>query len=52
VNTPSIQPLKELWDHTCCMHFCRSIKDVNRKSDQFYLLKIFLEDEIIKLVEK
>jgi archaemetzincin len=45
--------LRHCKDHTCCMHYCRTIKDVDRKSDQLCrYCKILLEDEIKRLSEK
>ena len=45
--------LSHCQDHTCIMHYCRSIKDVDRKSDQLCrYCKILLEDEIKRLAEK
>jgi archaemetzincin len=38
---------------TCCMHYCRSIKDVDRKSGQLCrYCKILLKDEINRLAKK
>lgn len=38
--------LRHCKNHSCCMHYCRTIKDVDRKSDQFCrYCKILLEDE-------
>jgi archaemetzincin len=40
--------LRHCHDKACIMHYCRSIKDVDRKSDQFCrYCKILLEDELI-----
>lgn len=45
--------LRHCPDQTCCMHYCRSIKDVDRKSEQFCrYCKILLGDEIKRLAEK
>lgn len=45
--------LRHCKDHACCMHYCRTIKDVDRKSDQLCrYCKILLEDEIKRLSEK
>jgi archaemetzincin len=42
--------LRHCNDKTCIMHYCRSIKDVDRKSDQLCrYCKILLEDELKKL---
>ncbi len=38
--------LRHCQDHACIMHYCRSIKDVDRKSDQFCrYCRILLADE-------
>ncbi|UCD31032.1 MAG: hypothetical protein JSV38_09435 [Desulfobacterales bacterium] len=45
--------LRHCQDHTCCMHYCRSILDVDRKSGQFCrYCKILLSDEMKKLLKK
>lgn len=45
--------LRHCQGHTCCMHYCRSIKDVDRKSGQLCrYCKVLLEDEIKRLAEK
>lgn len=45
--------LRHCQDHTCCMHYCRSIKDVDRKSEQLCrYCKILLGDEIKRLAGK
>lgn len=45
--------LRHCQSHTCCMHYCRSIKDVDRKSEQLCrYCKVLLEDEIKRLAEK
>ncbi len=45
--------LRHCPDQTCCMHYCRSIKDVDRKSEQFCrYCKILLGDEIKRLAKK
>lgn len=45
--------LRHCKDHACCMHYCRTIKDVDRKSDQLCrYCKILLKDEIKRLSEK
>ena len=42
--------LRHCNDKSCIMHYCRSIKDVDRKSDQLCrYCKILLEDELKKL---
>ena len=42
--------LRHCNDKTCIMHYCRSIRDVDRKSDQLCrYCKILLEDELKKL---
>jgi archaemetzincin len=42
--------LRHCHDNTCIMHYCRNIKDVDRKSEQFCrYCKILLEDELKKL---
>jgi len=45
--------LRHCQDRTCIMHYCRSIKDVDQKSDQFCrYCKILLADEIKRLAQK
>jgi len=45
--------LRHCKDNTCIMHYCRSIKDVDRKSDQLCrYCNILLEDELKKLKER
>jgi archaemetzincin len=45
--------LRHCQSPTCCMHYCRSIKDVDRKSGQLCrYCKVLLEDEMKRLVEK
>ena len=45
--------LRHCQSHTCCMHYCRSIKDVDRKSEQLCrYCKILLDDEIKRLSDK
>jgi len=45
--------LRHCNDKACIMHYCRSIKDVDRKSDQLCrYCKILLEDELKKLKKK
>jgi archaemetzincin len=42
--------LRHCPDHFCIMHYCRTVKDVDRKSDQLCrYCKILLEDEIKRL---
>lgn len=42
--------LRHCPDHSCIMHYCRTVKDVDRKSDQLCrYCKILLEDEIKRL---
>ncbi len=39
-------------DHTCIMHYCRSIKDVDRKSDHLCrYCRVLLDDEIKRLAK-
>jgi archaemetzincin len=45
--------LRHCKDHSCCMHYCRTIKDVDRKSDQLCrYCKVLLEDEIKRMTKK
>jgi len=45
--------LRHCKDKACIMHYCRSIKDVDRKSDQLCrYCKILLEDELKKLEKR
>ncbi len=45
--------LRHCLDKSCIMHYCRSIKDVDRKSDQLCrYCKILLEDELKKMEKK
>jgi archaemetzincin len=45
--------LRHCQDKSCIMHYCRNIRDVDRKSDQpCRYCKILLEDELKKLGEK
>lgn len=45
--------LRHCRDQTCIMHYCHSVKDVDRKSDQLCrYCKILLDDEIKKLAGK
>jgi len=42
--------LRHCRDHSCAMHYCRTIGDVDRKSDQFCrYCKVLLEDSIKRL---
>jgi archaemetzincin len=42
--------LRHCPDRSCCMHYCRSVDDVDRKSDNFCrYCKILLDDEIKRL---
>ena len=42
--------LRHCRDKTCCMHYCRSMKDVDRKSAQFCrYCKVILQDEMKRL---
>ena len=42
--------LRHCKDKACIMHYCRSIKDVDRKSNQFCrYCKVLLEDELKKM---
>jgi len=42
--------LRHCPDHSCAMHYCRAIGDVDRKSDQFCrYCKVLLEDSIKRL---
>ena len=44
--------LRHCQEYTCIMHYCRSIQDVDRKSDQLCrYCKILLTDEIKRLAE-
>lgn len=44
--------LKHCKDQSCIMHYCRSIRDVDRKSDQLCrYCRILLEDEIKRLAK-
>ena len=39
-------------DHTCIMHYCRSIRDVDRKTNHFCrYCKILLQDEIKRILK-
>jgi archaemetzincin len=45
--------LRHCQDKSCIMHYCRNIRDVDRKSDQLCrYCRILLEDELKKLGEK
>jgi archaemetzincin len=45
--------LRHCQDKSCIMHYCRNIRDVDRKSDQpCRYCKILLEDELKKLGER
>ena len=45
--------LRHCPDQTCCMHYCRSIKDVDCKTEQFCrYCKVILDDEIKRLAKK
>jgi archaemetzincin len=45
--------LRHCQDHSCIMHYCRTVKDVDRKSDQLCrYCKILLEDEIKRLAKE
>jgi archaemetzincin len=45
--------LRHCRTHACCMHYCRSIKDVDRKLGQLCrYCRVLLEDEIKRLAEK
>lgn len=45
--------LRHCPDHTCIMHYCRTVEDVDRKSDQLCrYCRIMLEDEKKKADEK
>lgn len=45
--------LRHCDDRACIMHYCRSVKDVDRKSDQLCrYCNILLEDELKKLKER
>jgi archaemetzincin len=45
--------LRHCPEHTCCMHYCRNINDVDRKSEQLCrYCKILLQDEIKRLTKK
>ena len=42
--------LRHCKDHNCCMHYCRTIKDVDRKTHQLCrYCKVLLEDEIKRM---
>jgi len=45
--------LRHCRDHTCIMHYCRTLRDVDKKSDRFCrYCDILLQDEIKRLAEK
>jgi len=45
--------LRHCEDHTCCMHYCRNIGDVDRKSEQLCrYCKVLLGDEMKRLAKK
>jgi archaemetzincin len=45
--------LRHCQDPTCIMHYCRSVKDVDRKSDQMCrYCKVLVNDEIKRLMKK
>jgi archaemetzincin len=45
--------LRHCQNPTCCMHYCRSVKDVDRKSEHLCrYCKVLLGDEIKRLAEK
>jgi archaemetzincin len=45
--------LKHCPDHNCCMHYCRSIEDVDNKSVHFCrYCKVLMEDEIKRLLKQ
>lgn len=45
--------LRHCPDRTCIMHYCRSVKDVDQKSDQFCrYCKVLLADEMHQLSKK
>ncbi len=45
--------LRHCKDNACIMHYCRSIKDVDRKSEQFCrYCKTLLEDEMKRIAKK
>jgi archaemetzincin len=45
--------LRHCKNHTCCMHYCRTIKDVDRKTHQLCrYCKVLLEDEMKSMAKK
>ena len=45
--------LRHCKDHACCMHYCRTIKDVDRKTHQLCrYCKVLLEDEMKRMAKK
>ena len=45
--------LRHCKDHACCMHYCRTIKDVDRKTHQLCrYCKVLLEDEKKRMAKK
>ncbi len=45
--------LKHCPDHTCIMHYCRTVEDVDRKSDQLCrYCSVLVEDEMKRLTEE
>ncbi len=45
--------LRHCQDHTCIMHYCRSVKDVDQKSEQFCrYCKVLLADGIKRLSKR
>jgi archaemetzincin len=45
--------LRHCRDHTCIMHYCRTLRDVDNKSERFCrYCDILLQDEIGRLAEK
>jgi archaemetzincin len=44
--------LRHCKDHACCMHYCRTIKDVDRKTHQLCrYCKVLLEDEMKRMAK-
>lgn len=45
--------LRHCRDQSCCMHYCRTIKDVDRKSEQLCrYCQVLLEDEMKRMAKK
>ena len=45
--------LRHCKDNSCCMHYCRAIKDVDRKSEQLCrYCQVLFEDEIKRMAKK